>query len=100
MREVFDEKVIGIGWDPEWTPRLPELNSCDYYLWGRVQNMIFEERSASLTELRVRIETDFGKIDIVEISDACSSKVERLKTSRELMKRTSNIKEVINVNVM
>ena len=37
MNKIFDEKLIGRGSPAAWPPRLPDLTSPDYSLWGFVK---------------------------------------------------------------
>ena len=37
MNEIFDEKWIARSGSVAWPPRLPDLTSPDYFLWGFVK---------------------------------------------------------------
>lgn len=42
LREHFQERLISHGCDNEWPPRSPDLTPCDFYLWGVVQDIVYE----------------------------------------------------------
>lgn len=42
LYEHFQERVISLGCENEWPPRSPDLTPCDFYLWGAVQDLVYE----------------------------------------------------------
>ncbi|GFW16903.1 transposable element tc3 transposase [Trichonephila clavipes] len=46
------DRVISIGFAHAWPPLSPELNSCEFYLWGHLKDMVYRERHAYVAELK------------------------------------------------
>uniref|UniRef100_T1K3R3 DUF4817 domain-containing protein n=1 Tax=Tetranychus urticae TaxID=32264 RepID=T1K3R3_TETUR len=84
LREVFGDRVIALGWDPEWAPRSPDLTVCDFYLWGRLKGLVYGKRHEDLEELEEEITRQFDMLDAEEIEQACLSVEERMKRIIEM----------------
>ena len=41
LREVFGNRIIGLGHAVEWPPRSPDQTPCDF-LWGYLKNNVYE----------------------------------------------------------
>lgn len=41
----------------QWPARSPELNPCDYFLWGYVKSRAYNQLSNDLDDLKLNIET-------------------------------------------
>lgn len=46
------ERIISRGFDQEWPARSPDLNPCDYFLWGCLKSKVYLEKPRTLDELR------------------------------------------------
>ena len=55
----------------EWPPNSPDLNPCDYYLWGRLEDLVNTKRFTSLDELKAAIVAAWEALDDTEVADAC-----------------------------
>jgi hypothetical protein len=53
---LFPNRFISRNGDVQWPPRSPDLNSCDYFLWGYFESKVFEIRPATTQDLKVRIQ--------------------------------------------
>ena len=40
----------------KWPPTSPDLNPCDFFLWGFLKQEVFKQAPRTLTELRLKIE--------------------------------------------
>ena len=78
LREVFGERVIAIGWTPEWAARSPDLTPCDFYLWGEMKNKVYRHIPTDINNLRTKIVQEFRDLDQVHIQNACLSVRQRL----------------------
>lgn len=73
LDEHFHGRVIGLDYESrygcgiEWPPYSPDLNPCDYYLWGSLKDKIYKTRPTSLDELRSRITSEINKITTEEL---------------------------------
>lgn len=56
LRDTFGaDRLISRGFDNAWPPRSPDLNPCDFYLWGHLKDMVYRERHASVADLKSSI---------------------------------------------
>jgi hypothetical protein len=42
LKSQFETRVISHEFLHEWPPRSPDLTPCDFYLWGRVKEKVFQ----------------------------------------------------------
>ena len=63
LHEFFQERVIALNHDPEWSPRSPDLTPCDYFLWGYVKSKVFASPPDSLDDLQTRITQAFDDLE-------------------------------------
>ena len=45
-----------------WPPRSPDLNPCDFYLWGYLKSRVYNPIPNNLDELKCNIERKIKKI--------------------------------------
>ena len=70
-----DRRVISRHFPQFWPPRSPDLNPCDYWLWGHVQGLVYsQQKPASKQELINRITIAISSIS----QEICRSAVENL----------------------
>jgi hypothetical protein len=50
-----DTRVISRNFPTAWPPRSPDLNPCDFWLWGYLKDSVFSAPIANLAELKARI---------------------------------------------
>lgn len=55
LNERFVGRWIGRGGPTPWPPRSPDLNPLDYYLWGRIKDIVYATEVNTEEELRERI---------------------------------------------
>lgn len=83
VREWLNTKLpnrwIGRRGPIEWPARSPDLSPCDFYLWGRLKDIVYRERVHTLDELRDRIRIAFDTLFTYEIEAACNCVQERLR---------------------
>ena len=44
-----------------WPPRSPDLNPCDYYLWGFLKARVYNPLPKTLDDLKANIEREIKK---------------------------------------
>ncbi|GFU45127.1 hypothetical protein TNCV_4235811 [Trichonephila clavipes] len=59
------DRVISRGFENAWPPHSPDLNPCDFYLWGHLKEMAYRERHASVAVLKSSI-TRHGSSESVQ----------------------------------
>lgn len=62
LNEVYGERWIGRGGPVAWPARSPDLNSCDFFLWGYVKSLVYKGPIPDEETLRQRIITAFDTI--------------------------------------
>lgn len=55
LNEAFPRKWIGRNGPVSWPPRSPDLNSCDFFLWGHMKQLVYATPVNSVEELTQRI---------------------------------------------
>lgn len=74
LDEHFHGRVIGLDYETrfgcgiEWPPCSPDLNPCDYYLWGNLKDKVYRDRPGTADQLKARIIEEIGKIDREELA--------------------------------
>ena len=51
----------------QWPPRSPDLNLCDFYLWGYLKSRVFMPLPKSIQELKANIEKEIKNISQEEL---------------------------------
>lgn len=55
LNENYNERWIGRGGPVNWPPCSPDLTSPDFYLWGYLKNVIFQQRPTTRADMQDRI---------------------------------------------
>lgn len=55
LMQHFNERVISYGCDFSWPPRSPDINGCDFWLWGYLKANVYHPTPVSLVQLKERI---------------------------------------------
>ncbi|GAA54142.1 hypothetical protein CLF_112380 [Clonorchis sinensis] len=81
LREQFsDERVIARGFPNFWPVRSPDLTPLDYWFGGMVKARVYHEnKPKNLVELRARIEEEFARVTLEEVTHAVSHIAYRLQ---------------------
>ena len=66
FREKFVNKKI-------WPPRSPDLNPCDYYLWGHLKQTVYKPLPKTIHELKANIDRDCKKISSKDLKPIFSN---------------------------
>ena len=51
-----------------WPPRSPDLNPCDFFLWGYLKSKVYEPLPKTLDDLKANIEREIKRIRSFEIN--------------------------------
>ena len=62
LKDRFSEKLISIKLDFVWPPRSPDLNPCDFYLWGFMKEEVWKKNHSSTHELKEQVIEIIGSI--------------------------------------
>ena len=80
LAESFPGQVIGTHTQPlSWPPRSPDMNKCDYFLWGHVKSTVYRNAPfPDLVSLRAAIEECFATITHGQLANVTRDFEERL----------------------
>ena len=62
LQIIFPSHVISLRGDIGWPPRSPDLNPCDFFLWGYVKSKVYEHRPSTLEHLKAAITEEVNAI--------------------------------------
>ena len=51
LRDTFQQQIIGYVSCIEWSPRSPDLNPLDFFLWGYINQRVYATPPSTLQEL-------------------------------------------------
>jgi inhibitor of nuclear factor kappa-B kinase subunit alpha len=64
LNEVFENKLISRGL---WPAKSPDLNPCDFYLWGNLKDKVYSNNLHTLVELKQSILETISSIEVSEL---------------------------------
>jgi hypothetical protein len=56
LNNNFPERWIGRNGPVAWPPRSPDLNPCDFFLWGYIKSLVYATQINTIEKLRERVE--------------------------------------------
>jgi hypothetical protein len=60
---VFENRLISRGL---WPARSPDLNPCDFYLWGNLKDKVYSNNPHTLVELKQSIHERISSVRVSE----------------------------------
>lgn len=63
LHRQFDGRLISKGAEREWPPRSPDLNPCDFFLWGYLKSRVYYPKPNNLDELQAAIQREVRQMD-------------------------------------
>lgn len=76
----FHNKWIGRGSLFPWPPRSPDLTPLDFYLWGRLKEIVYHNRPTTRDDMILRIRNAIASITTAEIKNAVYGIKRRLQS--------------------
>jgi inhibitor of nuclear factor kappa-B kinase subunit alpha len=76
LNEVFEDRLISRGL---WPARSPDLNPCDFYLWGNLRDKMYSNNTHSLVELKQSIRETISSIEVSELKLVSNNIFKRLE---------------------
>jgi hypothetical protein len=64
LDEVFEDRLISRGL---WPARSPDLNPCDFNLWGYLKDKVYSNNPHTLVELKQSIREIISSIEVSEL---------------------------------
>lgn len=68
LNHYFKEKVIALDYNNatqkglDWPPYSPDLNPCDFFLWGYIKDKVYKNNPKTMEELQNAIREEFSTI--------------------------------------
>lgn len=78
LNERFPNRWIGRGSRSPWPARSPDLSVLDFYMWGRIKNIVFSEPPSTRENMIGRIRRAINSISANEVEAAVTSINERV----------------------
>lgn len=76
---VYPNKWIGRGSLFPWPPRSPDLTCMDFYLWGRLKNIVYQSRPTTRENMVERIRNAIRTLSLAEVETAVCATVRKLR---------------------
>jgi hypothetical protein len=62
LNEMLQARVISRRGTIEWPARSPDLNACDFFLWGYLKNKVYEKKPRTTEDLKRNIREEVATI--------------------------------------
>lgn len=79
LDNLFPNKWIGRGGPVPWPPRSPDLTCLDFFLWGHIKNLVYQEISENVEDLKTKIRHAFRTITLEMLENVQRSFRERIE---------------------
>jgi hypothetical protein len=86
LNEVFENRLINRGL---WPARSPDLNPCDFYLWGNLKDRVYSNNPHTLVELKQSIRETISHIEVSELKLVSNNIFKRLEACLRAQGRLS-----------
>jgi transposase len=60
LKSKFSKKFVN---KKMWPPRSPDLNPCDFYLWGHLKSVVYNPLPKTLDDLKANIKREIKKFN-------------------------------------
>jgi hypothetical protein len=65
LRNEFGDRILALGsGNYEWPPRSPDLTPCDFYLWGYIKWIVYQQPIIDLNDLKNKITAAVEQITV------------------------------------
>jgi hypothetical protein len=93
-KQFTEERLISRNSTFKWPAYSPDLNPCDYYLWGYLKSKVYSPYPQDIDELKNNIRREFKKIS----SDTITSVIENFSSRAQMVlsKRGGWIEHILN----
>lgn len=71
-------KVISRNFDIPWPARSPDLNPCDFWLWGALKDAVYQTTPTTMDELKMRIVEAANNITPAQVALAVNNLLARM----------------------
>lgn len=78
VREMFDGRILSKKGNVDWPPRSCDLTPLDFFLWGHVKALVYEDKPTTLDHLESNIERVIGEIQPIVLERVTKNWTDRL----------------------
>ena len=75
VKRTFQDRIISRRTAIEWAPHSPDLNPCDFYLWGYLKGIVYRGKPETIADLKEAIEESTRGIS----TETCKAVIEHFK---------------------
>ncbi|GFX88480.1 uncharacterized protein TNCV_2279481 [Trichonephila clavipes] len=80
LRQHFtNDRVNSRAFPTAWPPRTPDLNPCDFWMWGYLKNLVYRGRLITLADLKDSITLHVRSISVDQLRSAVEQTLHRLQ---------------------
>lgn len=85
LKNNFQDRIIGLGAGDytgggiDWPPYSPDLNPCDFFLWGYLKDRVYKNKPTTLDELKEAIKSEIREIPRETYKNVAANFVLRLR---------------------
>jgi hypothetical protein len=79
LYEMFPARVISRRGNLEWPARSPDLNACDFFLWGYLKSKVYEKRPRTTEDLKENIRDEVAAISPIMLQRVMQNFQKRLR---------------------
>ncbi|XP_025018119.1 uncharacterized protein LOC112539619 [Tetranychus urticae] len=85
LQQKYNGRVIAYGYPNhagaglEWPPYSPDLNPCDYFLWGYVKDKVYATQIDNIEQLKAAIYSAINSIDSNTLARVISNFYKRVE---------------------
>jgi hypothetical protein len=62
LNEMLPARVISRRGNTEWSARSPDLNACDFFLWGYLKSKVYEKKPRTMEDLKQNISEELAAV--------------------------------------
>ncbi|GBM29650.1 hypothetical protein AVEN_125297-1 [Araneus ventricosus] len=78
-----NDRIIRNHFPINWPPRSPDLNPCDFWLWGYLKHVVFSGMISNLAKLKTRIAQHIHNISIDTLRPVVEDAISRFELLAE-----------------
>lgn len=64
LKNTFPERLISLRGDVPWPARSPDLAPCDFFLWGHLKSLVYNDKPRTLQHLKDNIRQAIAQIPV------------------------------------
>jgi hypothetical protein len=79
LNEMFPTHVISQSGNTEWPARSPDLNACDFFLWGYLKSKVYDKKPRTTEDLKQNIREEVAAIPPTMLQQVMQNFQKRLR---------------------